>query len=117
MSIYQFLVPLLAIVMMMVGVSRYQRREKTLREIVLWTLFWLSLSLISIFPRYVIKFLEHVTGIKSGINALLFFSLVVLLYTVLRLSMRIERIEQDITKIVRKQALEEYRKNSNSNNS
>ncbi|MDD4351682.1 MAG: DUF2304 domain-containing protein [Candidatus Gracilibacteria bacterium] len=115
MSIYQFLVPVLAMIMIVIGASRYQRREQTLREFILWVLVWLGLSLISIFPHEVIKFIEKVTGIKSGINALLFFAIVVLLYAVLRLFIRLERVEQDVTKIVRKDALDRFRKNTRQN--
>jgi hypothetical protein len=107
MSLYQLLVPLLACIMLISGASRYRRHEKTLREFLGWIVVWVGLALVAVFPHPIVRLIEQVTGIKSGLNAIIFFCLVVLFYAVFRLMMQIERLEQSLTELVRKEALKD----------
>jgi len=116
MSPYQFLVPAFALIMILIGISRYRRGGQTTREFIGWTVIWLIFAAIALYPDPVVKGLEAVTGIKSGINALIFFFIVVISYVVLRILVRLEHIEQDITKLVRSEAIKDF-KNNNKNNS
>lgn len=117
MSPYQFLVPALALVMVSIGISRYRRQQQTAREFIGWSLVWLIFAGVALYPDPVVKTLERVTGLKSGINALIFFFLLVISYIVLRMLIRLEKIEQDITKLVRKNAIKDFQEKNNKNNS
>ncbi len=104
-SLYQLLVPLLALLMITRAVSRYLRKNLSGRELFAWIVVWCLISGVAFFPDVTIDWLSKITGIKSGINALIFFALVVLTYGYLRLLMKMEDQERKLTELVRTIAL------------
>lgn len=106
-SLYQLLVPILSLIIILRAFSRFFRRQLSVRELIVWLLVWIAVALVAIFPDVAIDWLARITGIKSGINALIFFALVVLMYGYLRLFVRFEENEKKLTELVRKMALEQ----------
>lgn len=106
-SLYQCLVPLFALLMIAKSISRFLRHQQTIRELIAWMFLWMGISLVSLFPETSITWFARITGIKSGINALIFFALVILSYAVLHLFMKLEHNEKALTELVRKQALKD----------
>ncbi len=116
MQTYQIIVPILSILMITKALSHTLRGEKTIRELVSWIVVWGGIALIALFPETT-DLLARVTGIKSSINALIFIALGILFFVVFKLILVIEKVEQDITQIVRHHAIEsaeEREKNANS---
>lgn len=108
-SLYQFLVPFFSLLMIVKAFSRFLRHKQTMRELVLWIILWVAASIISLFPDYTVKWLSSVSGIKSGVNALIFFALVILFYGFLHLFVAIENNERTITELIRKIALKDVK--------
>lgn len=107
-TIYQLLTPLFAIVMILKGISRLNRGEMSVRKFILWILVWSGISAVALFPEFV-KIASNLTGLESGINALIFFGFIFLFYLVFRLFMIVEHLEREITNIVRNEALENFK--------
>ncbi len=109
-SVYQLFVPLFSVLMVAKALSRFQRRRITVRELVVWVIVWGGLSFTALFPDFVMHWLSRITGIKSGINAIIFFLLVIIIYWMLNLQITREEHEREITEIVRRLALRDFRK-------
>jgi len=107
-SLYQFFVPAFACLMVAKAVSRYIRHVITIRELMVWLVVWFGLSLGALFPDFSMKWLSRITGIKSGFYALIFFTLVVLVYGSLNLFVKLEEHERRLTELVRRIALKDF---------
>ena len=57
---------------------------------------------------------SKITGIKSGFNALIFFTLVVLVYGFLQLYVKLEEHERNLTELIRNLALKDFKKDDSS---
>ena len=108
-TIYQLLTPLFAIVMLLKGISRLRRGEMSMRKFTLWILVWGGISVLAIYPKFV-KVAADLTGLESGINALIFFGFIFLFYLTFRLYIIVEHLEREITSIVRNKAIEDFKK-------
>lgn len=104
-SLYQLLVPLFSIIMIAKTVSQFMHHKRTLRELLVLCFIWAGISIVAVFPDFCMHWLSTFTGIKSGINALVFFVLVVLVYGLLQLLIKVEDNERVMTELVRKIAL------------
>jgi hypothetical protein len=89
--------------------SKWQHKQRTLREFITVAVVWGLLSAFSLYPDYFLERISFLTGIKNGVYAIIFFMLIVLVYAVLMLLMKIEHLERDITDVVRKDALEKLK--------
>jgi hypothetical protein len=109
-AFYQILTPLLAIIMIARIVSKFRRDERSFREVVLQVTFWIGLLLVAVYPDFFINYIQKWTGIKSGINGILFFSILVLGLLVIHLLHENEKRSIEITKLVRHLALQKNKK-------
>jgi hypothetical protein len=107
-SLYQLLVPIFAAVMILRSLSQLGRKEKTIREFIAVLFFWAFISLIALFPEVFLDRVAAYLGIRSGINALFFFAIIVLFYITSRLLVNSEETEERITKIIRNVALKDF---------
>lgn len=107
-TLYQFLVPAFALLMILRVISHYLRGEQSIREVIVWLTLWLGASAVALFPKNTVDLLAKITGVKSGVNAIIFFVLIILCYSTLKLYMLAETQEQKITELVRKLAIEKF---------
>ena len=107
-SLYQFFVPLFACLMIAKALSRYFRHTITVRELIVWAIVWSGVSFGALFPDFSMMWLSRLTGIKSGLNALIFFTLVLLVYGCLNLFVKLEEHERRLTELVRSIALKDF---------
>jgi hypothetical protein len=80
-------------------------KDKTdLFRVVFWFFFWgLSLFLIWM-PPDVLDTLGEAVGVGRGVDVLIYLSVITLFYVNLKLNSRIEKLEKQITKLVREMA-------------
>jgi hypothetical protein len=101
---YQVVVPLFSLLMILYAWSLVMRQKKTIWEGVLWTLFWSAIAYISLVPSS-LQYLSSITGIKKNENAATITAIGVLFFVVFYMIIRLEELEQKITRIVRNRAL------------
>lgn len=101
---YQIIAPLISIVAIVYAWSLVRRQKKTVWEGTLWTLFWLAIAVVALFPA-VLDYLTFATGFKDRQNALLITFLGILSFMVFALIVRVENLEQRQTKLTRSMAL------------
>lgn len=103
---YQVVVPLFSFLMLAYAWNLVFKKKKTISEGILWTLFWLTVAYISLVPSS-LQFLSSVTGIRKNENAALVTAIGVLFFIVFYIIMRLEELEQRLTKVVREKALKD----------
>lgn len=106
MTPYQILAPAASIIAILYAWSLVFRKKKTIWEASLWTLFWVGIALIALFPDF-IGYLTTLTGVKDRENAVFITSIGILFFIVFYLVIRLEELEQRQTRIVRKMALKD----------
>ena len=106
MEFYQWLVPLLAIYYSVKIVRQYIGKKRLLRSTFIWVIFWVLLSIFSITPHEISTDLANLLGFKDNINAVIFIGLGLLFLFNMFFTASIERLEKQLTEIVRKLAIE-----------
>lgn len=101
---YQVAVPLFSLLMIVYAWNLVVRHKKTIWEGGLWTVFWSAIAYISIEPSS-LQYLSVITGIKKNENAATITAIGVLFFVVFYMIIRLEELEQRLTKIVRDRAL------------
>lgn len=89
--------------------AKRARQLLTTGESIGWTFFWMLACGVLWVPESTSR-LADILGIGRGADVVLYFGMVILFYMVFRVYVRIEKIERDITKVVRKIALDEFQK-------
>lgn len=90
-------------------VLRYRDSTISLGMFLFWTGIWLLASLGVIRPDFT-TFIADQIGIGRGADAAVYISLIILFYLLFRLSVTIENLRHDITKVVREIALKDQSK-------
>ncbi|MCU0679050.1 MAG: DUF2304 family protein [Planctomycetes bacterium] len=84
-----------------------QKRQKTVSqgEFFFWLVFWLFSFILVLSLRFLDKIVSAFGFSGSGIDVALYLSVAVLFYLIFRIRLRQEKIEKNITAIVRHLAL------------
>jgi len=86
---------------------RFKKGDLDFKRLSLWVVFWLAAAVAVIWPDLTVLVANYV-GIGRGADLVVYVSLVVLFYILFRLLIRIEKLEKNLTKLVRQRALEDY---------
>jgi small membrane protein len=88
------------------AVGRFRKGTIGLGELMLWLVFWAAVGVVVLVPNAtntVARFL----GVGRGADAVFYLSLVGLSYAFFRLYLRLRHLEQELTLLVRRLALQE----------
>jgi hypothetical protein len=111
-TLYQILITLVAAYFIGERFTRFMRREKTqsLFKFLTIALLWFCIIAITDIPQFASWF-SHVIGMgdKDG-NSIILMGFVIVFLILLRMLSIIERIERNITDLVRRDALEDLKK-------
>jgi hypothetical protein len=86
-------------------IHTYRQQGIRAREFRFWTLVWAGTALIVAFPDTT-SFLAHLLGIGRGADLIMYASLLIAFYLIFRIHLALDRLEQEVTAIVRAIALE-----------
>lgn len=78
-----------------------QKNKISRGEFVFWLFFWILVIAAILNLKWIDAFVASLGFSSSGIDVLLYISIVILIYFIFKLRLRLEKIEKDITKIVR----------------
>lgn len=85
-------------------VGRFRAREATLGEVIFWSIFWIIVGGVGVYPD-VANWLAIALGVGRGADAVVYVALMAVFYILFKIFTRIERIERNMTSIVREIAL------------
>ena len=109
----QQLIALLIILIFVIRLFVLQKQKKIpAGEFIFWLVFWLIASAGIIFVKDLDRLAASLGFSASGIQIIIYAAVAVLFYLNFRLRLKVEKMEKDITKIVREIALKEKNKNT-----
>ena len=85
-------------------IAKFRRSELRPGEFIIWLVFWLCLGVAFFVPQQLTK-LANLVGIGRGADLVLYLAVVVVFYLMFRIFARLEKMERDITKVVRGETL------------
>ena len=85
---------------------RFRRKDITIRELSIWTFFWLLVIAVTLVPKQT-DVIAQWLGVERGADLLVYLSIIVLFFLVFRIIVKLEKIDRGITKIVRSTALKD----------
>lgn len=92
----------LLIVGLFIGRLLWQKKNNQIAntEFIFWLFFWLVSGVAIIFLKNLDRLVAVFGFSGSGIEVLLYMAVVILFYLIFKLRLRLERLEQNLTKIV-----------------
>ncbi|MBU2575975.1 DUF2304 family protein [Patescibacteria group bacterium] len=88
--------------------SKLKRKEITLKEAFFWGALWFAVGIVVLYPQLADKAASYI-GLQTatGIDLVVYIAVGLAFYLIFRLFIHIERIERNITKIIRHIALKD----------
>lgn len=83
---------------------KYRIKNITVREFWLWTFFWAIVAVLVIFPD-AMQAVADLVGIGRGVDLFIYLALIAIFAALFFIVVRLERLERDVTKIVRHLAI------------
>jgi len=85
----------------------WQKKKENIdsREFVFWLFFWLGSGLVVVFIKKMDNLVAELGFSSAGIDVLFYLSILLLFSLVFRLRIRQEKIDREITKIIREIAI------------
>ncbi len=108
MSLIQILAILFVLFALWRVTAKYHRQELRPLEFFMWFVFWLAVGVAFLSPASLTK-LANLLGIGRGADLVLYVAVVVVFYLMFRIFVRLEKMEKDITKIIRHQAIHQIK--------
>ena len=101
---YQIVAPAVSLLALLYVWSLVLKQKKTIWEGTLWSLFWVAIAVVALFPD-VLDYLAFAMGFKDRQNALVITFVGIISFIVFYLIVRMEELEQRQTRLVRSTAL------------
>lgn len=105
-ELYKWLVPLLVFLFIIRLGIQYVRGHRSIQNTILWGLTGISVAILAIIPDQISYPIAEKLGFKSNINAVIFVGLGISMAMNYFQSIRINRLEQKFTDMIRKIAQE-----------
>ena len=88
--------------------AKLKRREISFKEAVLWGVLWFAVGIVVLYPKLADR-IASLIGLQTatGIDLVVYIAVGLAFYLIFRLFVHIERIERDITKIIRHMAMKD----------
>ncbi|MDD5749559.1 MAG: DUF2304 family protein [Patescibacteria group bacterium] len=86
-----------------------QKNKISWTALLFWSFLWLVVLIVFWEPE-ITSYLANILGIGRGADLVLYLSVILIFYLLFRIFVRLNRIESDITKLVRSDALKNVRK-------
>jgi hypothetical protein len=107
-SLYQVVIVGISTVMLYLGIKEFVNREtgQTLLKLLVRLIVWGGMALIAIYPNFTL-FMARVMGVVDNFNAVVMTGFLLVFLMLFKLLSAIEKIEQNVSELTRKEALHE----------
>jgi hypothetical protein len=102
--IYQYLGLLIGIFAIIIAIIRFRDGKTSSAMLIFWIVIWSVIGIVSVFPETTTVF-ANLFGIGRGLDLILILGLIVSYYLIFKLYTMIEKLEMEITELVRQIAL------------
>ena len=100
---------LLAVIAISKSYVDFRTRMESIQMFVFWVLTWTAIVLVALYPAIIDFFLSYS---RAGLGTFFGMGLVFLLFVAYRLYVKLERVEQKLTKTIQELALRQERMDS-----
>jgi hypothetical protein len=104
-ELYQLIAIFLGILAIGLSVIRFRDGKMSLGMLLTWILIWVIVIIISIYPDST-NYLASFTGIGRGLDFALILGLLLSFYLIFKMYNKIERVEEELTDLVRELAIQ-----------
>ncbi|MBE6497186.1 MAG: DUF2304 family protein [Methanobrevibacter sp.] len=104
MYLYALIFPIISLIAIIWFITRYLKGKNSFFTVFLWSIFWIVVSLFAIFPNVSMTF-ARIFGITRGLDFIIILVFVILFYTILKLYFIVDKMQNDLNKIVKEVAL------------
>lgn len=102
----QFIIIAFALFALYRAFCRFRAGELHLPQLLLWSVVWVAVIGATLLPQSTTWFAGQI-GVGRGVDAVMYLAIILLFYMIFRIFLRIEKIERDITALVRKVGIDE----------
>jgi len=85
----------------------FRARTESLQMFLLWSLTWITVVVVALFPSIVDIILAYSASGRAGLGTFFGMGLVFVLFVVYRIYVKVERLEQKLIKTIQELALKE----------
>jgi hypothetical protein len=107
----QYLLSFLILLIVYRVVIKWKQGILTSRDLVFWTGFWLVVGIIILLPDTT-SYLAEIVGVGRGADLIVYLSIVLIFYIIFQMTIKVEKIERNITKVVRTVAMKDEIENN-----
>ena len=100
MLLYSIIFPIISIIAIVWFLFRYLNQKQSLVTVILWAIFWIIVSLFAIFPNFSNAFAK-LFGITRGLDFIIILVFAVLVYTILKLYYKVDKLQDDVNTLVK----------------
>jgi hypothetical protein len=100
MTLVQFLIAGLIILFFIKTLSDFNKKRISRSNFLFWFFLWLAILIVALMPQ-VTNFLAELIGVKRGTDVATYFSILIIFFILFKVLSRLEKINQEITEIVR----------------
>lgn len=106
---YQYVVVAVSSVMLYKGIREFAKREsgQTFLKLLVRLMVWGGMALVAIYPDFT-TILARFIGMEGNINAVILTGFLMVFLLIFKLLSAIEKIEQNISELTRREALKEF---------
>jgi hypothetical protein len=110
-SIYRIILGLISVIFLWNGISKFIHKEnyQSVFKVLSTIIIWGSIFTLSFFPM-ISRTISHTLGLGENLNTLIFIGFVITFMAIFKLINITEKLERNISEIVRKDALEKIKK-------
>jgi len=109
MSLFQILVLILIAVVIGKAIKRFWLKELSLLLFLTWSGVWVALAVVVMLPG-ILSWVANFMGIGRGVDLVIYLALFAIFYIVFKIYLRINKIEKNMTELIRKIAMQNMRK-------
>jgi len=110
MTLVQFLIVGLSILVLFRTVLGFKRKKVTPKLFIFWMLIWTVVIIVAVLPQ-ITDPLSKMLGVGRGADVAIYFAIFLIFFLVYKIMVRLEKIEHEITKIIRHLSLKDSDKN------
>lgn len=96
----QFLIITFVLLVIIRILLTFKKREISLKGLLLWLGLWMAVSVAVLLPQTTV-FFAKILGVGRGTDVTAYLAIVLVFYLIFKIFVKLEKIESDITKIIR----------------
>lgn len=108
---YQVAILVVSVLMIFFGLEKFIRRQQTqsFLKLIVRIIVWGGMAAVALFPGFT-NYLAQFIGIEGNVNAVVLTGFLLVFLIIFKILSVVERIEQDITRLTRKEAIQQLKK-------